>query len=325
MDIIVGIDIGGTKCAVSYAFIQNEIQFLDKTVYPTILDSFERMMDILRKDIDTHLQKYPLWKIKSIGISCGGPLNAETGDILSPPNLKRWGDVNCYQALEKYQVPVLLQNDANACALAEWKFGAGRGSKNMVFLTFGTGMGAGLILNGELYTGACDLAGEVGHIRLEEDGPEGYGKYGSFEGFCSGGGIRNLGIQYARKAWEAGQETGYCKNEAGLNEISAKSIAEALQRQDETAKQVYRTVGLQLGKGLAILIDILNPDKIVIGSIFERQESVLRPYLEEALQKEALPEALKCCTVVKTKLGDLIGDYAAISVGLVALEKEGRQ
>ena len=220
---------------------------------------------------------------------------------------------------------MLLQNDANACALAEWKFGAGRGSKNMVFLTFGTGMGAGLILNGELYTGACDLAGEVGHIRLEEDGPEGYGKYGSFEGFCSGGGIRNLGIQYARKAWEAGQETGYCKNEAGLNEISAKSIAEALQRQDETAKQVYRTVGLQLGKGLAILIDILNPDKIVIGSIFERQESVLRPYLEEALQKEALPEALKCCTVVKTKLGDLIGDYAAISVGLVALEKEGRQ
>ena len=92
----------------------------------------------------------------------------------------------------RINVPAFPQNDANACALAEWQFGAGRGCKNMVFLTFGTGMGAGLILDGRLYAGTNDMAGEAGHMRLAPDGPEGYGKRGSFEGFCSGGGIRQL-------------------------------------------------------------------------------------------------------------------------------------
>src|SRR5690606_9115141 len=93
---------------------------------------------------------------------------------------------------DRFGVPVGLQNDANACALAEWKWGAGRGARNMIFLTFGTGMGAGLILDGRLYAGTNDMAGEVGHMRLAPDGPEGYGKRGSFEGFCSGGGIARL-------------------------------------------------------------------------------------------------------------------------------------
>jgi glucokinase len=98
----------------------------------------------------------------------------------------------------KFNSQDFLQNVSNACALAEWKFGAGKGCKNMIFLTFGTGMGAGLILDGRLYSGTNDMAGEVGHVRIAEDGFAGYGKAGSFEGFCSGGGIAQYGFGSAK-------------------------------------------------------------------------------------------------------------------------------
>ena len=112
----------------------------------------------------------------AVGISCGGPLDSKKGLILSPPNLPGWDNVPVTKLLsEALQVPAFLQNDADACAIAEWRFGAGQGCENMVFLTFGTGLGAGLILNGKLYQGASGMAGEVGHLRLFDNGHIGYG------------------------------------------------------------------------------------------------------------------------------------------------------
>ena len=131
-----------------------------------------------------------LGDISAIGISCGGPLNSKKGVILSPPNLPGWDNIEIVNIIkDRLDVPAKLQNDANACALAEWKYGAGRGSNNMIFLTFGTGFGAGLILDGRLYNGVNCMSGEIGHVRLTEYGPVGYGKAGSCEGYCSGGGI----------------------------------------------------------------------------------------------------------------------------------------
>ena len=138
-------------------------------------------------------KKYKHYNLKRIGISCGGPLDSKKGIIFSPPNLPGWDNVPITRILsDEFGVETALQNDANACALAEWLMGAERGHSNMIFLTFGTGMGAGLILNGRLYSGTNDLGGEVGHIRLAKTGPVGFGKAGSFEGFCSGGGIAQL-------------------------------------------------------------------------------------------------------------------------------------
>ena len=105
-----------------------------------------------------------------------------------------------------------MQNDANAGAIAEWKYGAGKGYNNLIFLTFGTGMGAGLILNGKLYSGTTDLAGEVGHIRLAEMGPVGFGKAGSFEGFCSGGGIAQLAQIKVREKLQMGEKVSFCES-----------------------------------------------------------------------------------------------------------------
>lgn len=181
---LIGFDIGGTKCAVSIGKEENgELQITNKKVISTRHDiSPYEMIDAM-----CCLAEEMTDDFCSIGISCGGPLDSKRGIILSPPNLPGWDEIKIVDYLsERYGREVSLQNDANACAVAEWKYGAGKGTSDMIFLTFGSGLGAGLILDGRLYSGASNMAGEVGHIRLSEFGPVGYGKTGSFEGFCSG-------------------------------------------------------------------------------------------------------------------------------------------
>ncbi len=308
---ILGFDIGGTKCAVISANEEDgKITIKSKEQIPTDLSvSPEAMIGKLISIADKTAKTE---KITSIGISCGGPLDSKRGIIMSPPNLKGWDNVHIADILkEHYGVPCYLQNDANACAVAEWKFGAGKGTKNMVFLTFGTGLGAGLILDGRLYSGTNDNAGEVGHIRIENDGPVGYGKCGSFEGFCSGGGIAQLGKFFAEKAKEKGITPLYANGE-----INAKTISDAAKKGDKTAIDVYKTCGEKLGKGLSVIIDILNPEKIVIGSIFARSGDLLWKYAKEVIEREALSVSAKVCEVVPAALGEQIGDYASIGVAL---------
>lgn len=325
--IIVGIDIGGTKCAISFAHpCDGGIEFLDKTVCGTKKEDFQGAMQEFVQVISKKLRENPHWRLTAIGISCGGPLDAQKGLILAPPNLPRWDRADVFTPLKNaFGVPVMIQNDADACALAEWTMGAGKGCRNMIFLTFGTGMGAGLILNNELYTGTTGTAGEVGHIRLEENGPYGYGKYGSFEGFCSGGGIADLGRQMALEAIRQGKPPLFCREEKELEQVSSKTIADALERGDPLAEEIFDSVATHLGRGLAVLIDILNPEKIVIGSIFVRQRKVLEEKMTEAIRQEALADAGRVCEVVPASLGEMLGDYAAVSVGLKAYQDFCRQ
>lgn len=312
-----GFDIGGTKCAVVLAQCSGEkVSILAKEKCPTDLSiQPEGMIDRLIQMADRILEGKT---VEAVGISCGGPLDSREGIILGPPNLPGWNHVEIVKQIgAHYPVPVHLQNDANACAVAEWKFGAGRNTENMVFLTFGTGLGAGLILNGKLYAGTNDNAGEVGHIRLESFGPVGYGKAGSFEGFCSGGGIAQLGYQLAMEQVQQGHCPGYFAPGMQPEQVTAKSIAQAAEAGDETAIRVYEICGAQLGKGLAFLVDILNPQKIVIGSVFARAHHLLWESTRRVLEREALPQALSCCQVVPAELGEQIGDYAAIATGLL--------
>lgn len=314
---ILGFDIGGTKCAVITAEIsENEIRITAKEVISTDLKLKPReMIDRLIALADKICAGK---KPERVGISCGGPLDPEKGVILGPPNLPGWDFVPIADILkERYKVPVRLQNDANACAVAEWKFGAGRGFKNVVFLTFGTGMGAGLILDGKLYCGTNGNAGEVGHIRLKESGPVGYGKAGSFEGFCSGGGIARLGYAMAIEKAQQGETPSYFKPGMEKEDVTAKSIAEAANKGDKTALLVYRICGEQLGQGLSVLIDILNPERIIIGSIFARSGNLLRQSAFEVIKREALTSSANCCEVVPAELGEQIGDYAAIATALL--------
>lgn len=309
---MIGFDIGGTKCAVCVGEeINGELVIKDKKIIPTDrgaspYEMIDRMCALAEEMTDD---------FSVIGISCGGPLSSEKGVIMSPPNLPGWDDVKIVDYLkEKFGGEVYIENDANACAVAEWKYGAGKDSKNMIFLTFGTGLGAGLILDGRLYRGANDMAGEVGHIRLKDSGPVGYGKAGSFEGFCSGGGLAQLGKTYALEKLQRGEEVSFCKNLSDLENISAKTVAECANDGKADALEIYRFCGEMLGKGLSILIDVLNPEKIVLGSIFQRSENLIRESMQAVLEKECLSFSLSACEILPAKLEENIGDYAALSV-----------
>lgn len=315
MKLWVGLDIGGTKCAAVCADATSEgkPEILSKVRFETkdligwraILNRF---CEIIR-EFENMFQA----AVSGIGISCGGPLDSRTGVIMSPPNLPGWDNVPIVSYFEDaFHVPVFLQNDANACAVAEWKFGAGVGSENMIFLTFGTGLGAGLILNGRLYSGTNDMAGEVGHIRLSADGPMGYGKKGSFEGYCSGGGIENL----ARILLKDNE----LPTMASSSDLTAKTLAGLARSGDLFAKHVYSVCGENLGKGLSVLVDILNPQKIVIGSIYARAADLLSEAMNKVLLSESLPLAASVCEVVPAALGEQIGDYAALGVLSAGME-----
>ncbi|OAS21859.1 ROK family protein [Paenibacillus oryzisoli] len=315
MTILAGIDIGGTKCAVTIGkrIEHNEITLVEKVQFPTPRDPYETITKMISVLDQLLLEQGST--LAAVGISCGGPLDSKRGIIHSPPNLPGWDHIPIVSIMkEHFGVLVGLQNDANACALAEWRWGAGVGTRNMIFLTFGTGMGAGLILDGKLYTGTNDMAGEIGHMRLEPTGPIGYGKAGSFEGYCSGGGIVQLGRLKAEEGLAMGQPPSYCRFEAQLASLTAQGIAEAAQAGDLAALQVFQTVGVQLGRGLSVLVDLLNPELIVIGSIYARQRDLLEAITLEELHREALPHAHRECRVVPAGLGDHVGDYASLSV-----------
>lgn len=278
-----GIDIGGTKTAFLVGDEKGNIlsrQEVATQAFPT----WQHVLEALLPENGSPL---------AIGVSCGGPLDEKRGLILSPPNLPGWDEVPITAWLSKrYGVPAYLENDANACALAEWRFGAGQGCRNMVFLTFGTGFGAGLILDGRLYRGTNGMAGEIGHVRYAPEGPVGYGKAGSFEGFCSGGGIRQL------------------------SGVSAKETVEGAARGEQAMIAALDESARALGMACAVLMDLFNPERIVIGSIFTRSENWFRSKMEEIISKEALPHTRGVCQVVPAVLGDRVGDIAALSAAM---------
>ena len=222
---LAGLDIGGTKCAVSLGkCVDDSIVVMAKEKFPTPV-SPDQAIDSMANALESLLANYPNVTLDAIGISCGGPLDSKRGLIVSPPNLPGWDHIDIVTPFKKrFGVEAALQNDANACALSEWKWGAGKGCTNVIFLTFGTGMGAGLILNGQLYTGTNDNAGEVGHMRLEDEGPIGYGKAGSFEGFCSGGGIAQLARMKAEAAIQQGQAPSFCPGLEALENVTAELV-----------------------------------------------------------------------------------------------------
>jgi glucokinase len=315
---LLGFDIGGTKCAVVLGEKSGDsnIKLIDKTVLPTG-QSVHDMIESLFISAELILEKNGLKKeaLHGIGISCGGPLNSKKGVILSPPNLPGWDHIAIVEMAEKrFGIKTHLQNDANACAVAEWKYGAGRGYNHIVFLTFGTGMGAGLILNGHLYSGPTDLAGEVGHLRLSGTGPVGFGKAGSFEGFCSGGGIAQLAQSKVLEKLQMGEKVSFCRSMNDLHLLTAKSVAQAAYAGDGLAMDIYKTCGAYLGKGLSILIDVLNPELIIVGSIYGRAQSLIEPYMREVIALEAIPASYKNCQIVPAALTENIGDIAALTL-----------
>lgn len=303
---LTGIDIGGTKCAVVLGDESGNVSKKLRFETTTCKETLEKILASVHE----------LGVGQAIGVSCGGPLDEKRGRILSPPNLPGWDDVPIVDMLEEaFGVPAAICNDANACALAEWQFGAGRGCEHMVFFTFGTGLGAGIIANGRLYSGAAGMAGEAGHVRLSPFGPVGYGKSGSFEGFCSGGGLSELARTYGKEWIQQGKRPAFW-GDGG--DFTVKEVADAARAGDECARRVFSVCAEMLGKGLAMVADILAPERIVLGSIYERCRDLLEEGALREFRREALPLVYENCQVLPAALGDRIGDVAALAVAVEA-------
>jgi len=326
---IIGIDIGGTKCAISEADfsvfntirgrlplrrdryreeaeLQEVARFPTRDVRTTLDRIFSEVEALVKAEAEKEEPRSPVF-----GISCGGPLDAKRGVILSPPNLPGWDEIEIVAELtRRFGGEAFLMNDANACALAEWQWGAGEETEpdNLVFLTMGTGMGAGLIFGGRLIEGVSGSAGEVGHLRLSETGPVGFGKAGSFEGWCSGGGVAQLARM--RVAEFVGESL---LQKTPIDALTARSVGEAAEAGDALALAIWSEVGERLGQALAMLIDTLNPELIVIGSIYARCERFIAPAMHGAIEREALGPSARACKIVPAVLGEQIGNYGSIA------------
>lgn len=310
----IGVDIGGTKCALSCgACTAGAIEILHREEFETRGLPWRQVLAEYARRI-ARLPAFREGRPASVGVSCGGPLDSRRGMVLSPPNLPGWDRVPVVEYFaERFDIPVRLQNDANACAYAEWKFGAGRGTRNMVFMTFGTGLGAGLILDGRLYTGTNDNAGEIGHIRLAETGPAGYGKAGSAEGFCSGAGL----VKLARlRAAERGMRL--------PDDFSARDLFARVDAGDAFCLSVFAESARHLATILAYTIDIFNPEMIVLGGVFMRQSARFLREIAPLVEREALAASRSVCRIVPAGLSENVGDYAALAVAGME-EQDGKR
>jgi glucokinase len=314
-----GIDIGGTKTAVVVS--ENPPAVLRRTEFPTLPDNgphlaIEQIKSALRntlRELDTGSES-----LAGIGVSCGGPLDAERGIIQAPPNLSTWVDIPIVEILSReFGRPVSLENDANAGAVAEHRYGAGKGTRNMVFLTMGTGFGAGIILDDRIYRGTNGMAGEIGHVRLTADGPVGYHKAGSAEGWVSGGGLAQWATSAVQSARKSGEKSILLDSPQNLP-ITARDVGLAAEKGDVLARRIVAQCGEKLGMALATLVDILNPERIVIGGLAMRLGDLLLEPARRTLAEEALQPSVAVCQVVPAALGESIGDVAALCIAMDA-------
>ncbi len=305
---VLGLDIGGTKTACAEGTLDGRI--LQRIEMPTraiqpFSETFPEIVGNLNSLISTaNLESR---SVAAISVSIGGPLKIGEGVLIDPPHLPGWHGVALKAQLRQAfpEIPVHVEHDGNAGALAEFHFGVGRDRRDLrhlIFLTFGTGIGAGFIVNGRILRGATDTAGEIGHWRLAEDGPLAFGKRGCWESFASGAGLIHLAAQMFPARWR--QDT------------PIRELVEAMLTDDYEAMEVARVAGHWMGRGLALLIDALNPQVIVFGSLgVVLGERILGP-ARKVIAEEALPQAAAVCELLPSALGSSIGDIAALMAAI---------
>jgi glucokinase len=299
--VILGLDIGGTKTAAVLGTRQGDIRWR-KQIATTSDRGFQTVFSkitVLAREALSSTQD----RVDAVSVSIGGPLDALNGIVKSPPNLPGWDNIPLKRLLkEELSLPVYVEHDGNAGALAEFYFGAGQRLRNIIFLTMGTGFGAGLILDGRLYRGTNDTAGEIGHIRIAEDGPLCYGKAGSLEGFGSGTGMAKLARAMFPALWSESS--------------TVLDVYDAYRSGSREARQVFENAGLYLGRAFAMLGDLLNPERIILGGLGMRIGDAILPVAESVFRKETLPQVSSVCKIVPAQLGEAIGDIASLCAAI---------
>jgi glucokinase len=297
---ILGLDIGGTKTAVVAGTSAGRV--LDRDEMAMIPGaSFDASWASIAAIADRFIQTRG--SPTAIGISVGGPVDTERGVVLSPPNLPTWDKVPLRDICRtRYRVPTFVEHDARAGALAEWLFGAGRGMSSLIFLTFGTGLGAGLIVDGRLVRGAHGAAGEVGRWRMARRGPRAYGKVGSWEALASGSGLPRLArYRHPTRNWPV--------------DLSGQLVVELARSGDRDALDTIDVAARWLGRGIAFLVDLIDPEMVILGSLAVRAGGLFLPTVIATVEQETADQT-RSCRIVPAGLGESVGDLAALSAAI---------
>ena len=316
---VVGIDIGGTKLATVVADKTGHI--LGKVRKPTHSEkgpeyAIGLLFDMVREVVNqVGLEQT---SISAIGVSCGGPLDTKTGIVYSPPNLPGWDALPLKALLEsEFQVPVIIENDANASALAEFRFGGGRGYSAVLYMTMSTGIGGGIVIDGQVYHGANDSAGEVGHQILLPNGPRcGCGKRGCLEALCSGPAIARraqAALQKQRKGGKSPTALLALADER-IEAIKSEHVLAAARTGDALALELVQETAYYMGWGIANLVNILNPDIVLLGTIAVAAGDLLLDPIRETVSKFAMTRPAEAVHIAPAQLGDALGDLAAVAL-----------
>ncbi len=320
--LIIGIDLGGTKISTALADSAGNITAHDyqethaaegmESVMGRVLDAARRVM--AQAGVGTA-------EVAAVGLGAPGPVNVEAGILVNPPNWPGWDRVPLKRLIEtELGITTFMDNDANAAALGEHRFGAGRGTRHLIYVTVSTGIGGGVIINGKLYYGACGMAGEIGHITIVPNGPLcSCGNRGCLETLSSGTSI----AREARARVARGVPTLVADLADGdPKRITAKLVAEAANHGDAEAKHILSEAMNYLGIGMATLVNLFNPQLIVIGGGVTNIGEMLFGPVRRAIDHRTFPTSAQAVRVVRAELGDNAGVLGAVAVALVQMERE---
>ena len=307
---IAGVDLGGTKIAT--ALLTTEGHIVERKRLDTLAEEGpDAVIERIAQSVKDVQKGHP---ILGVGVGTPGPLDSEKGVVLHGPNLAGWTNVPLRDRLQNLlQTEVKVENDANAAAWGEYVFGAGKGTKNMVYITISTGIGSGLVLNGELFVGSNSFAGELGHTMIDPAGPRcGCGNVGCWEACASGTAIG----RYARESAQAGQtKMAELAAEEGVP-VSAKHVFAAAQLGDTAAQAIVDKTVHYLGIGLANTVHSYNPERIVIGGGVSNVGDFLFDALREKTDSLVMPPYRKTYEIVPAQLGDDVGILGAAALFL---------
>jgi glucokinase len=288
-----GFDLGGTHLKFGLTDSSGNIILDSKTTTPSTIEGLLHLLKKLWNDLKGEEKR----KIEAVGFGFPGIFSLEQQRILQSPNYTKLDNFDLIPALSEFiEVPFWVNNDANMAAFGEYKCGAGQGAHSLIFLTVGTGLGAGIILDGKLWRGKCGFAGELGHVTVNPEGEKcNCGGQGCLETEVSAPKIvKNYNI--LRKKYE---------------KISAEEVFKRATKGEKAARQAFAQAGYYLGIGLGIAINLLNPDKILLGgAVMAAGDLLLSPALEEA-KKRSYKASYKCCPIEKASLGNKAGFLGA--------------
>lgn len=308
---VIGIDLGGTKISGAIADLDGKV--LAKHTVPTLAIEGEeavlnRIIEVITKVMSDSNKVSD--EIKSIGIGSPGPLDAKKGIIITTPNLP-FNNFSLVQPIkEKFGIDTYLDNDANVAAIGEYVFGAGRGTKNMVFITVSTGIGGGAIINGNIYRGNTCNALEVGHTTLVEDGPRcNCGNYGCAEALASGTAIGNR----AKEAIEGGADTSLKQ----YKDVTSYEVFVEAKKGDKVAKEILDKCLNYLGICVANIVSTFDPEKVIIGGGVSKGGDIVFEKVREVVNTRCFKAMADACEIVPAGLGTDAGVIGAVALALL--------